>query len=103
MQTYVKWGIFLMLIYYIARYNYKEAVHEHKVEGYENWSACVEQGYPKDWCMFTPNPMEPAPGYCNCGGNGYGSYHVDGKCNCYLYNPQLLPMYVDNQFHDFLA
>ena len=103
MQTYVKWGIFIILIYYIARYNYKEAVHEHKVEGYENWSACVEQGYPKDWCMFTPNPMEPAPGYCNCGGNYYGSYHVDGKCNCYLFNQLLSPMYVETRFHDFLA
>ena len=103
MQIYVKWGIFIILIYYIARYNYKEAVHEHKVEGYENWSACVEQGYPKDWCMFTPNPMEPAPGYCNCGGNYYGSYHVGGKCNCYLFNQPLSPMYVETRFHDFLA
>ena len=103
MNTYVKWGLFVILIYYIARFNYKQAVHEYRVEGYENWSACVEQGYPKDWCMFTPDPMQPAPGYCNCGGGHYGSYHADGKCNCYLYNPQLLPMYVEKQFHDFLA
>ena len=115
MQTYMKWGLFVMLIYYIARYNYKQvAAHEegfqnrvegppNRVEGYENWSACVEQGYPKDWCMFTPDPMQPAPGYCNCGGGHYGSYRVDGKCNCYLYNPQLTPMYVDNLFHDYLA
>ena len=80
-----------------------EFSYQPSVEGYENWSACVEQGYPKDWCMFTPDPMQPAPGYCNCGGGHYGSYHVDGKCNCYLYNPQLLPMYVEKQFHDFLA
>jgi hypothetical protein len=114
-NQWMKWGVFIMLIYYIAKYNYNQAAHEEgyqtrsstsiqsRVEGYENWSACVEQGYPKDWCMFTPDPMQPAPGYCNCGGNYYGSYHVDGKCNCYLYNPQLTPMYVDNLFHDFLA
>jgi hypothetical protein len=53
--------------------------------------------------MFTPDPMQPAPGYCNCGGGHYGSYRAaDGKCNCYLYNPQLSPMYVDKLFHDFL-
>ena len=103
MQNYMKWGLFVMMIYYIVHYNYKQA-HTFRAEGYENWSACVEQGYPKDWCMFTPDPMQPAPGYCNCGGgNRYGSYHADGKCNCYLYNPQLLPMYVEKQFHDFLA
>ena len=105
-KEWMKWGLFVMLIYYIAKYNYKHAANEEgypKKEGYENWSACVEQGYPKGWCLFTPDPMLPAPGYCNCGGNHYGSYHVDGKCNCYLYNPQLTPMYVDNLFHDYLA
>ena len=101
MQTYMKWGLFVLLIYYIARYNYKQQTSLD--EGYENWSDCVDQGYPKDWCMLTPDPMQPAPGYCNCGGNHYGSYRADGKCNCYLYNPQLTPMYVDKLFHDFLA
>jgi hypothetical protein len=100
-HQWIKWGLFVMLIYYIARFNYKQQVRLE--EGYENWSACVEQGYPKDWCMFTPDPMQPSPGYCNCGGGRYGSYHADGKCNCYLYNPQLLPMHVDKLFHDFLA
>jgi len=100
-HQWIKWGLFVMLIYYIARYNYKQQLRLE--EGYANWSACVDQGYPKDWCMFTPDPMQPAPGYCNCGGGHYGSYHADGKCNCYLYNPQLLPMYVDKLFHDFLA
>ena len=98
---WIKWGIFVVLIYYIARYNYKQQMYLE--EGFANWSACVDQGYPKDWCMFTPNPMEPSPGYCHCGGGRYGSYHADGKCNCYLYNPQLQPMYVDKLFHDFLA
>jgi hypothetical protein len=98
---WMKWGLFVMMIYIIARHNYKQRASSH-AEGYENWSACVEQGYPKDWCRFTPDPMQPAPGYCNCGGGHYGSYHADGKCNCYLYNPQLSPMYVDKLFHDFL-
>jgi hypothetical protein len=111
-NAWMKWGIFALLIFSIARYNYKQTVYEegpqpptkpNQNEGYENWSACVEQGYPKDWCMFTPDPMQPAPGYCNCGGGHFGSYHVDGKCNCYLYNPQLTPMYVDKLFHDYLA
>jgi hypothetical protein len=97
---WMKWGLFVMLIYYIAVYNYKQ--HMKQEEGYENWSACVDQGYPKDWCMFTPDPMQPASGYCNCGGGHYGSYHANGKCNCYLYNPQLTPMYVDKLFHDYL-
>ena len=34
MQTYMKWGLFVILIYYIAHYNYKQQASH--AEGYEN-------------------------------------------------------------------
>lgn len=93
----MKWAFLLFLIYSIVMFN----KGERKREGYQNWEACVVQGYPKDWCLFTPEPTLPAEGYCKCINGQYGSYSVDGKCQCYLFNP-LLPQYIEPLFRDYL-
>jgi hypothetical protein len=98
MKNWINWTIVLIIFYIIVKSNYKQL----NLENYENWTDCVNQGYPKDWCLFTPDPLNPSPGYCNCGGNRYSGYRVNGNCNCYLHNPQLSTIYVDKLFHDYL-
>ena len=50
------------------------------IEGYESLTNCIDQGYPKDWCMKTPIQSQIDDGYCYCGNGQLGTFQYDGKC-----------------------
>jgi hypothetical protein len=72
------------------------------IENFDSLTTCMDQGYPKDWCMQTPLQSDLGSAYCNCANGRLGSYHMNGKCYCYPFNPTF-PYYTDKIFHDYLG
>ena len=91
--------IFILLIIFFVNYI---VYPSNIVEGFESLTNCINQGYPKDWCMQTPLQSVLSSGSCYCGNRQLGTYQSDGKCHCPYINP-ILPYYVDNVFHDYLG
>ena len=90
--------IFLFVILFVIYL----ACPKKSIEGYESLTSCLNQGYPKDWCMQTPLQSDLGPAYCECANGQLGSYHMNGKCYCYPFNPTF-PYYTDKVFHDYLG
>lgn len=60
-------------------------------EGFGNYTHCMEEGYPLEFCAKTPVETNTSYEYCSCADGYFGSWHMDdGKCYCYLQNG-LLP------------
>ena len=70
-------------------------------EGYESLTNCIDQGYPKDWCLKTPIQSQIDDGYCYCGNGQLGTYRYGGKCYCAPFN-LTFPYYPDKVFRDYL-
>ncbi len=73
-----------------------------KIENFDSLTTCLNQGYPKDWCMQTPLQSDLSSEYCSCANGQLGSYHMNGKCYCYPFNPTF-PYYTEKIFHDYLG
>lgn len=66
----------------------------------QNFESCVDQFYPKWWCLRTPIQSGIDNGYCHCGNGQLGTYQMGGKCFCYPDNPTF-PYYTENKFFDY--
>jgi|TARA_B110000285_G_scaffold196235_1_gene227065 hypothetical protein len=67
-------------------------------EGFQSYPACIEEGYPMDFCMKTPVESTSGSNFCSCGSGFFGSFHMDdGKCYCYLFDG-LLPQNTSKPF-----
>lgn len=71
-------------------------------EGYQSLTNCLDQGYPRDFCMQTPIQSVIDDGYCECGNGQLGTYRTENKCYCYPFNPTF-PYYTEKVFRDYLA
>ena len=69
-------------------------------EGYESITNCVDQGYPRSFCLKGPIQSVIGDGYCYCANRQLGTRKSDGECHCFPYNPTF-PYYPSKTFRDF--
>ncbi len=69
-------------------------------EGYESLTNCVDQGYPRSFCLKAPIQSVIGDGYCYCGNRQLGTRKSDGNCHCFPFNPTF-PYYPAKTFRDF--
>ena len=95
-MKYLTSVIIILLIIFFANWAYPRR------EGYESLTNCIDQGYPREWCLQTPIQSQIDDGYCYCGNGQLGTYRYGDKCYC---SPVDLtaPYYVENTFRDYLA
>ena len=70
-------------------------------EGFDTHTACVNQGYPYDFCMRTPPQMLQGEQYCNCANGQIGTRTQPGMCSCFPYE-NMFPYYPSPTFSDWL-
>ena len=69
-------------------------------EGYESITNCVDQGYPRSFCLKVPIQSSIGNGYCYCANRQLGTRKSDGECHCFPFNPTF-PYYPSKTFRDF--
>ncbi len=69
-------------------------------EGYESLTNCIDQGYPKSFCLKGPIQSSIGDGYCYCANRQLGTRKSDGECHCFPFNPTF-PYYTSKTFRDF--
>ena len=69
-------------------------------EGYESLTNCIDQGYPKSFCLKGPIQSSIGDGYCYCANRQLGTRKADGECHCFPFNPTF-PYYTSKTFRDF--
>ena len=82
-------------------YNIYKIYNKQIVEGYQSFTDCLNQGYPKDFCIQTPIQSVISESYCNCANGQLGTYKHDNQCYCYPFDP-LQPYYTEKVFNDHL-
>ena len=54
-------------------------------EGYESLTTCVEQGYPKEFCLNVPVQAN-LDTRCRCATGEFGNYKSPSRCDCQPFN-----------------
>lgn len=54
-------------------------------EGYESLTTCVEQGYPKEFCLNVPVQAN-LDTRCRCATGEFGNYENPSRCDCRPFN-----------------
>ena len=54
-------------------------------EGYESLTTCVEQGYPKEFCLNVP-VQASLDNRCRCATGEFGNYESPSRCDCKPFN-----------------
>jgi len=70
-------------------------------ENYQSLTDCLNQGYPKDFCIQTPIQAVISDSYCNCANGQLGTYKHRNQCYCYPFDPQQ-PYFTEKVFNDYL-
>lgn len=70
-------------------------------EAFQAMNSCVNQGYPRDFCMRTPSQAVAGGQYCNCANGQLGTRPQPGVCSCFPYE-SMFPYYPSPTFSDWL-
>ncbi len=86
--------LLVLTLIHIVRYSSRNR------EGYESITNCVDQGYPRSFCLKVPIQSVIGDGYCYCANRQLGTRKSDGNCHCFPFNPTF-PYYPSKTFRDF--
>jgi len=93
--------LLILIIFFVMAYNTYNIYNKQIVEGYQSFTDCLNQGYPKDFCIQTPVQSVISDSYCNCVNGQLGTYKHDNQCYCYPFDP-LQPYYTEKVFNDYI-